>query len=347
MQDIYFINIKIVESNNASSKAVNDCNSILKEMGINPFTINIKKEGNKYIKKINNYLQINKIKKVPQGSTLIIQHPIYLNKRYIDIIKQAKETKNLHLIFIIHDLESLRRMFPDVLEDFEYVDKQMFEIADHIIAHNEEMKNYIISKGVAADKIYTLKIFDYLTDTDITNKEIKYSKTINIAGNLGVNKCKYIRGLNDIDKSININLYGLNFDKDTLDSQSINYKGAFPASEIPEQLNEGFGLVWDGESINGCTGHTGEYLKYNNPHKLSLYLVSGLPVVIWSKAAEAQFVIDNNVGIAVDTIEDFSAEFDSLSQEKYYEMVENAKKISYKLRHGKYLENVITEIINK
>ena len=150
-----------------------------------------------------------------------------------------------------------------------------------------------------------------------------------------------------MDKSVNVNLYGLNFDEKILDSQSIHYKGAFPAAEIPSKLTEGFGLVWDGESINGCTGHTGEYLKYNNPHKLSLYLVSGLPVVIWSKAAEAQFVIDNNVGIAVDTIEDFSAEFDSLSQEKYYEMVENAKKISDKLRHGKYLENVITEIINK
>ena len=347
MQDIYFININIVESNNASSKAVNDCNIILKEMGINPFTINIEKEGNKYLKKINNYFQINKIKNVPKNSILIIQHPIYLNKKYIDIIKQAKISKKLNLIFIIHDLESLRKMFSDALEDFEYIDNQMYDIADYIIAHNDEMKKYIVSKGVDSGKIYTLNIFDYLTENNTNNKNIKYSKTINIAGNLDVNKCKYIRELNDMDKSININLYGLNFDKNILDSQSINYKGSFPASEIPKQLNEGFGLVWDGESIEECTGNTGEYLKYNNPHKLSLYLVSGLPVVIWSKAAEAQFVIDNNVGIVVDSIGEFSVKFNLLSKEKYYEMVENVKKISDKLRQGKYLENVVREIINR
>ena len=345
--DKYYIKIEIAESNNASSKAVNDCNDILEKNGIKPFLLKIRKSGNKYIKKVNNFIQINKINKIKKDSLLVIPHPIYLNRKYIDILMKSKAKRNLKLAFIIHDLDSLRKMFPESADDFEYIDKTMYKIADYIVSHNKKMTTYLIENGVEPHKIYDLEIFDYLTDVSPQDKIIKYSKTLNVAGNLDTNKCKYIKGLNELDKSVNVNLYGLNFDEKILDSQSIHYKGAFPAAEIPSKLTEGFGLVWDGESINGCTGHTGEYLKYNNPHKLSLYLVSGLPVVIWSKAAEAQFVIDNNVGIAVDKIEDFSAEFDSLSQEKYYEMVENAKKISDKLRHGKYLENVITEIINK
>jgi hypothetical protein len=74
-----------------------------------------------------------------------------------------------------------------------------------------------------------LGIFDYLAENNLAEKEIKYSKTINIAGNLDTNKCKYIKGLNTLDKSVKVNLYGLNFNKDILNSESISYKGALPA----------------------------------------------------------------------------------------------------------------------
>lgn len=346
MVDKYYIKIQIDESNNASSKAVNDCNYILESYGIKPFRLKIKNKGNKYIKKINNYLQLEKITTIKKNSLVFIPHPIYLNKKYIDILNKAKQKRNIKLIFIIHDLDSVRKMFPDVEADFEYIDGTMYKIADYVIAHNESMKKYLISKNVDENKIVTLKIFDYLTDNDIDNKNIKYSKTLNIAGNLNTNKCKYIKELNEIDKSININLYGLNFDKAVLNSSSIHYKGAYPADVIPSKLTEGFGLVWDGDSVNGCKGNIGYYLRYNNPHKLSLYLVSGLPVVIWKEAAEAQFVKDNNVGIVVETVEQFGKAFDLISEEDYYNMVKNAKGISSRLRKGEYLINAVQEIFD-
>ena len=74
-------------------------------------------------------------------------------------------------------------------------------------------------------------------------------------------------------------------------------------------------------------------------------MVSGLPVVIWSQAAEAEFVKCNNVGLVVDSIEDFSIKFDNLSENDYYKMVENAKNVSCKLRNGEYLKKVIQDII--
>lgn len=51
-------------------------------------------------------------------------------------------------------------------------------------------------------------------------------------------------------------------------------------------------MVWDGESIDGGLGLSGQYLKYNNPHKLSVIFTSGLPVIIWNEAAEAGLVKD-------------------------------------------------------
>lgn len=344
MVNKYYLKIQIDESNNASSKAVNDCNHILDTCGVKPYCLNIKKQGNKYIKKVNNFLQFEKINKIKKNSLLYVPHPLYVNKKYIDILSKAKKNRNIKLAFIIHDLDSLRKMFPDAASDFEYIDGKMYQIADYVISHNESMTEYLVDRGVDRNKIFNLEIFDYLTDTSSDAKEIKYVKTLNIAGNLDTNKCKYIKGLNRLNKDIDINLYGLNFDKKILDSSSIHYKGAFPADDIPAKLTEGFGLVWDGEGIDGCTGNTGDYLRYNNPHKLSLYLVSGLPVVIWSKAAEAKFVRKNNVGILVDSIDEFAADFDNISEQQYSEMLDNTKKIAEKLKRGAYLNSIVNKI---
>ena len=157
MSDKYYIKIQIDESKNASSKAVNDCNQILDNNGVKPYYLKIKKQGNKYIKKINNYLELNKINRIPKGSLLFVPHPIYLNKKYIDILKKARQTRNIKLAFIIHDLDSLRKMFPESAADFEYMDNTMYGIADYVVSHNESMVQYLVSKGVDKSRIYNLR----------------------------------------------------------------------------------------------------------------------------------------------------------------------------------------------
>jgi len=338
----YYLNISIDEVMNASSKAVNDCNSILKSLGFDPFTLNIRKDCNPFLKKVLNGLEFMKLLRLKKNSTLVIPHPIYINKKYIDFLKKAKLKNNLKLVFLIHDIDSLRKIFIDALDDFNYIDKTMYEISDAIIAHNEKMINYLEENGVSRKKVVNLKIFDYLAPK--AEKEISFSKTLNIAGNLDVNKSGYIKELVSIDKSVKFNLYGVNFDNSLLKSESINYKGAFLPDEVPLQLNEGFGLVWDGQSINTCSGNTGEYLRYNNPHKLSLYLASGLPVIIWAQAAEAKFVVENKLGYAVNSINDVTSIFKSLDEQQYSEIKSNVLKISSKLQDGYFLKEAIKKV---
>ena len=245
----YYLEVSVDNSKDASSKAVKDCNQILKNLGFTSFQLNILRSGNKFIKKINNSFQMMKIYKISKNSLVIIPHPIYINKKYMEFIKNAKEKNNLVLVFLIHDLDSLRGMFLDAKKDFEWLDNTMYEIADYIIAHNANMISYLIEKGVSRNKIINLKIFDYLTDLNIQKKEIKRSLTLNIAGNLDAKKSGYLEKLNYIDKDIHINLYGVNYSKSLLFSDSFIYKGSFSPEQIPNQLNEGFGLVWDGYDI--------------------------------------------------------------------------------------------------
>ncbi|MBT8943652.1 galactofuranosyltransferase, partial [Lactobacillus delbrueckii subsp. bulgaricus] len=82
-------------------------------------------------------------------------------------------------------------------------------------------------------------------------------------------------------------------------------------------LNSGFGLIWYGSSIETCDGAFGNYLRYNDPHKLSLYLASALPVIIWSQAAEASFIIDNNLGLTIDSLNDLPKVLNKVTKEEY------------------------------
>lgn len=129
--------------------------------------------------------------------------------------------------------------------------------------------------------------------------------------------------------------------------ENIHYQGSLPVNEIPKYLDRGFGLVWDGNSINGCCGQAGEYLRYNNPHKLSLYLSSGIPVIIWEKAAEAEFVRNNNLGILVDKLDELENILGQLDKEKYEEMCNSVKKIAERLKKGYYGEHALLKALER
>ena len=90
---------------------------------------------------------------------------------------------------------------------------------------------------------------------------------------------------------------------------------------------------------------TGNYLRYNNPHKLSLYLSSGLPVIVWKDSAEANFVEKNGVGLAVNSLFELSERLEKLSQDEYLQLVTNAKNIMKKLKEGYYLKSAVNKII--
>ncbi|WP_172992928.1 hypothetical protein [Lactobacillus helveticus] len=94
--------------------------------------------------------------------------------------------------------------------------------------------------------------------------------------------------------------------------------------------------MWDGKDYKKCVGKIGNYLRYNNPHKISMYLVANMPVIIWSKAAEANFVKENNIGILVDSLDELPNILNNLTEKKYEVMLENVKKIKSLLQKGNY-----------
>src|SRR5699024_1209361 len=127
--------------------------------------------------------------------------------------------------------------------------------------------------------------------------------------------------------------------------KSVKYMGQFSPQELPSHLNADFGLVWDGTSVETCEGMYGQYLKYNDPHKFSLYISSGLPVIVWEHAAIADFVRANNIGLTIDSLTNIDSLISSISQTKYMELQSNVKKIAFQMRKGHYLITAVNSLI--
>ena len=107
----------------------------------------------------------------------------------------------------------------------------------------------------------------------------------------------------------------------------------------------GFGaLSGDGDSAETCSGVFGEYLRYNNSHKASLYLASGFPLVVWKQSALSHFVLEKGCGIAVESLHDLKETIDNLSDADYQDLVDNAKRVGQEIRDGHYLKTALKHL---
>lgn len=330
----------------AGTKAMKDSETILIEKKVfQILTFCPCKNKTGLINKCKRELQFLKFMKLEKGAILVMQHPLYIGVRYLKFLKIAKKVKRFKVIFLIHDLESLRNMLPAYHKLFQELDQRMFETGDVFIAHNQKMSAYLGGQGIPDHKIFCLGLFDYLTTSGKHIENHSSEEGIVIAGNLDPEKSGYIYQLTEKNCGRQLVLYGTNFAQDRMLKTNYCYKGIFPPDELPYELKGSYGLVWDGNEIHTCTGSMGNYLRYNNPHKLSLYVAAELPVIIWRQAALADFVSSHQIGILVDSLEEIEEKTAKVQAAEYEEMKENIKTLAEKVRSGGYLLEVYEEVV--
>ncbi len=349
----YYISERQTEFYTASGKARQDIEKILDDVGYKSIELNLK---DAYIRKRyrrfmqlpvcyrNNKIIYKELEKKEDNDIVVFQYPmLFANKSITKVLK--KYSKKLRLIAVIHDLDSLRcsveekgKMFCSRLKR---EDKEILSHFDYVIAHNEKMKKELIKLGIEADKIIILQLFDYIYGEEISKKG-ENDRTVIIAGNLSVNKARYLMFLNEIE-NVKFNLYGKGYD-DTKKYKNINYKGAFNSDEIIYNLEGGFGLVWDGTKKETCDGTMGNYMRYNNPHKVSMYLAAKIPIIIWEEAALADFIKENNLGYTIKSLDDLEELLEGVTKEEYENILKNVEVISKKLKDGQYIKEALKMI---
>ena len=322
----YFLKETYVKANHAGPKARMDAEAIMVDVGYKEY----------YLSESRKNSVLNK------DDIIILQFPLLWKSLKKQIRMRFLKKKNFKAYLLIHDIESLRNKRIRTFTDFKYSiiyylqNKTLLERVDGIIAHNYKMKFELVKMGISAEKIVTLEIFDYLIPNFIEDKNYDKDKIL-LAGNFDIRKTKYARIL---PEKPDFEIYGINFENNNLPN-NVHYKGSFSPEELPNHLQGGFGLVWDGDSARTCSGMYGEYLKINNPHKASLYLASGFPIIVWKQSALADFVRNNNCGILVNSLFEILESLESMSEDEYQELVKYSKRIGEKIRQGYYLKTAL------
>lgn len=271
------------------------------------------------------------VKIIGEGDCLLIQFPLAIYPKvaltslpFISAIK----SHGGKIVLLVHDLDNFRG------EELPSSDDPYLKKADVIIVHNKRMED-LVSK-VCNAKVIPLGVFDYLADGELP----PVAGGIDIAGNLSPTKAGYLYCASKGLPGLPLNLYGANYDREA--GRAEWYRGKFLPQELSRHMTGKFGLVWDGDSLDTCSGDYGEYLRINSPHKLSLYLSLGKPVFIWSQAAEATFVKENGVGVLVDSIFEVDEAYKGMSEDAYQLMRANALALSEKVRGGWFTKRAVT-----
>lgn len=329
----------------AGTKATEDVITIAKRIGFEPLYVQMNDLKPGVLHKLNRqfrfYVDWEKAyRRATAGSIILLQHPFHYPQMTREkTLLKMRNKKNVHFISIVHDVEELRILGKEQYHKREF--EFMMKIADVLIVHNNVMRDFFIAKGFDKEKIVVLGIFDYLRN-ESNSKLPVFEKSVTIAGNLDVKKSGYLANLPDVN--CKFYLYGPNFSLGEADN--VIYDGVLLPDQIPKVLTKGFGLIWDGDSIETCKGGFGDYLRYNNPHKLSLYLSSGLPVIIWKNAAEAKFVEENGVGYTVESLHDVQKLMEMISENKYKKMAERVREVSKRLIDGEYMQTALTNAMS-
>lgn len=320
-------------NNSAATKAMVDCNELFLKEGYRDYSLYYSDTSNRIKYGLSLVLSILKFYlKIENNSVIATQYPL-LNNTFKYFIKAAR-FKNAKIFCVIHDIESLRLGALD--KKAVSLELSNLNYYDCLIVHNEAMMNWLRDNGVTI-KMVPLGIFDYLLkQKPEKNNSHAFSNTIVFAGNL--EKSKFIYSINKLG-NWKFNIYGPNYLSSEAKSPNVVWRGVYSPEEVVYQLDGDFGLIWDGNSMDECDEILGNYLKYNNPHKFSLYIAAGLPVIAPKNSAIGKVISENKIGLLVDNLNDLNGLV--ITENDYRIFKENCNKIRNKIINGEYLLNAI------
>ena len=125
--------------------------------------------------------------------------------------------------------------------------------------------------------------------------------------------------------------------------ETVNYKGVYSQPELLRRIpKDRFGIAWDNDLFQG--GNYQEYTKYNSPHKVSLYLALGLPVIVWQDSAIADFVVKYRLGFAISSLSEIDPLMASIEEDELKQLKQRVNRFGCLLREGLFTKQVLIQV---
>lgn len=330
----YYVKFGLSKNFNAGSKAMKDIMVLLESRGYKPVPA-LPTGVNKFLKLADiPVLLFITLFGVGRKGTIVYFMPS--NVQRILFMKFLRNLLGFRLICFINDIESMRM---NKSKEFAANEVKGITAADVILVPNENSVQILKKEYGIANLQVAVGVWDYLVSgpSSCSEASADCSKVVAFAGNL--NKSSFIKELDMID--LKFRIWGSGIEK----GNEANCE--FMGVESPERLvgniaGCAWGLVWDGSSVETCSGLLGTYLRFNNSHKCGLYLAAGIPLIVWRESGMALFVEKYQVGICVSSLKEAAAIVNGMDGERYDLYRKNAQSIGELLRQGHFFLCALT-----
>lgn len=287
---------------------------------------------------LNTWGVLRAISRLGRGDVVVLQYQM----RQFERVCRAARRRGVKVICLIHDLDSFRDKSKTPGQEI-----PLLSLADVLIVHNAKMRSWLAGHGCEVPMV-TLDIFDYLDgETGSPRADARPEDySLFFVGNPSRKLNDFLYQLAAIMPHRDIYIYGgVPGRDDDASVPNLHNMGFMADTEIMSRHKGDFGISWYGESLDSGVGKVGEYMGYNNPHKVGLYLRAGAPVVVWSRAGMADFLVSEGVAVAVDSLRDLDAALSSIDSGRYAAMREAVGRVSRRLSEGYYLRQALGEAL--
>jgi hypothetical protein len=270
------------------------------------------------------------------GDLVIVQYPLWTNYMQFELefVRYLKNDRKAKVVALVWDIISW--IHDDRKRDYTK-DASLWILNEYdlVVAANPKMANRLLTEGGVKTPMISMDLTDFIYHGPL--KEKRFIKQLFYVAT-GIDPAI----INEYQSSMPINFIGP-YNKKTSTFDYIHLLGPMRSEEIPFQFDGGFGLLYypTGGGYKGMS-HYGEY---NNPMKLSLYLAAGLPVIMLSNMAHAEWVKKYRLGIVVDSLSQIDAAIDNLVEADYDEMLTNLKPWQHAVTNGFFSKQLALEAI--
>ncbi len=273
--------------------------------------------------------------RIHKKDLVVFQFPLYAGMS--KLLVQLLLRKKVRMVCFITDIDGLKDGDPlklkreiSFLRQFRY-----------FVVHNPAMKSWLLQTAPGS-KAACINFFDFLAVP--FGQDRRPAREVVFAGNLS--KSLFLEKIDALKAEVRWNVYGPGLTPMMQAQSSIDYKGVEEPYKLPAKAEGSFGLVWDGDSIHGAGGVFGDYMQYITHHKVSLYILAGLPVICYSKAGSAGLIKKFGIGLLLDDLSGLAALIDQVNTEEYHRMRENMQSLAARISNGKCLGDAMEEILH-
>lgn len=330
----YYIKFGLSDKCNAGSKAMKDIMYLLRQQGYRPVP-SLPVTAWKPLKALDvPLLCLTLLFGAGRRGTLLYFVPS--NQARISLLSLLSRAIGFRLVCFINDIESMRT---DTSPRRRRQETGGIACADVLLAPNSRSVEILRRDYGIRKPAIPIGVWDYLHDSSPALRAMPATDAVAFAGNLA--KAAFVSRLGVLDLTFRIWGDG----RPVPASANLRPMGTRKPEEMVDEVAAcAWGLVWDGDSIEGCHGPTGTYLRFNNPHKCGLYLAAGIPLIVWEESAMSPFVRRHGVGICVSSLHEAAGRIRRTDEATYRAYRQNARLAGEQIRKGGFFLEALKQL---